>query len=253
MENTGVGKDKRNLVIVLLATVGALLLAAVIVLAVILGQQMQPNLPVFKEYYDLKCQAYEVQNTNLAKGQIVFIGDSITDLYVLDDHYADLPLAVYNRGIGGDYTQGVLDRLKVSLYDIAPEYVVLMIGTNDVDFGVPTETTVENYAKILDEIYTNMPDVKLYCMSIIPQNMQLQESSGLDVAANTRKIMAINSQIKTLAEAKGATYLDLFSLLADENNYLIADYSDDGLHLNVAGLQVWTELLKPHLLADMEK
>ena len=64
----------------------------------------------------------------------MFVGDSITDLYVLDDHYADLPQAVYNRGIGGDTTAGVLARLQVSVLDLQPDVVVLMIGTNDLKF-----------------------------------------------------------------------------------------------------------------------
>lgn len=234
-----------------LTIVSVLLLTAVIVLTIFLTQKKSRE--EMQLYYDLKCQSYATQNTNLAKGQIVFIGDSITDLYVLDDHYADLSLATYNRGIGGDMTQGVLDRLQVSVTDIAPAYVVLMIGTNDVDWGVPADTIVENYEKILDALYAALPDVQLYCMSIIPQNMQLQEASGLDVAANTQKIMALNPQIQRLAQVHGATYLDLFSLLADENNYLIPAYSDDGLHLNETGLRVWTDLLKPYLQSAIEK
>lgn len=241
-------KIKQHPVATALAVVVVLLLAAVITLTVFLLQKGTKE-ATQQIYYDMKCESYAVQNTNLAKGQIVFIGDSITDLYVLDEHYADLPLAAYNRGIGGDMTQGVLDRLKVSVTDIAPAYVVLMIGTNDINWGVDQETILDNYGKILDTIYAALPDVELYCMSIIPQNMQLAEYSDVDVNATTQKILDINPRIRALAEGKGATYLDLFLRLADENNHLIRTYSDDGLHLNKAGLQVWTELLKPYLKA----
>ena len=245
-------KIKKHPITTSLAIVVVLLLAAVITLTVFLTQKKTPA-EEMQLYYDMKCQSYAVQNTNLAKGQIVFIGDSITDLYILDEHYADLPLAAYNRGIGGDITQGVLDRLQVSITDIAPNYVVLMIGTNDINWGVDQETILTNYGKILDEIYAALPDVELYCMSIIPQNTQLMEYSDIDVNTTTQKIMSINPKIKELAEGKGATYLDLFSRLADENNFLIRSYSDDGLHLNKAGLDVWTELLKPYLLASITK
>jgi lysophospholipase L1-like esterase len=44
------------------------------------------------------------------------------------------------------------------------------------------------------------------------------------------------------------TYIDLFPLLADDNNMLIEEYSDDGLHLNAAGFEVWTNLIKPYLI-----
>lgn len=206
---------------------------------------------LYQEYYDNKCHSYAVQNANLAKGQIVFIGDSITDLYILDDHYADLPLASYNRGIGGDTTSGVLHRLKVSVFDIAPSVVVLMIGTNDINGGIDNDEILQRYTSIIDSIYATLPEVDLYCMSIIPQNKDLETYTQIQVDLTTAAILAINPRIQALAESRGATYLDLFSLLADENHLLIQSYSDDGIHLNQNGLSVWTALLKPYLLASI--
>lgn len=243
---------KKQMLTTVLAAAAVALLAVVIVLACMLYAQSrkdQSDFPAHGEYYAQKCDSFSVQNANLAEGQIVFIGDSITDLYILDDHYADLPLAVYNRGIGGDTTDGVLDRLQVSVFDIKPSKVVLMIGTNDVNGGVDSDRILERYEQIIRRIYEALPQVELYCMSIIPQNAQLATYSTIDVAASTEKILELNPGIKALAETNGATYLDLFSLLADDNDRLITAYSDDGLHLNVAGLSVWTDLLKPHLLA----
>ena len=45
------------------------------------------NKQVVSDYYNKKCAAFEMQNYNSAIGQIVFIGDSITDGYVLDNYY----------------------------------------------------------------------------------------------------------------------------------------------------------------------
>jgi lysophospholipase L1-like esterase len=185
--------------------------------------------------------------------KILFIGDSITDLYILDQHYADLPLATYNRGIGGDTTQGVLNRLQVSAFDIAPSVIVLMIGTNDINGNCEKTGIFERYEKIIDEIYKNLPDVTLFCMSVIPQNEVLETYSAIKVENTTKIIFEVNAHIKALAQEKGATYLDVFSLLADENDRLIKEYSDDGLHLNEKGLTVWTNLLKPYLEAECNK
>lgn len=223
------------------------ILAALVVVLLLRPAQQPDNRTDLQKYYDSKCQSYSVQNVNLAKGQIVFIGDSITDLYILDDHYADLPLACYNRGIGGDTTSGVLDRLQVSLYDLAPSAVVLMIGTNDINGYLEEKDILERYAQIIDGIRANLPDAQLYCMSIIPQNEQIEEYSHIRIADTTPYIMRVNAEICRLAEEKGAVYLDLFSLIADEENHLIREYSDDGLHLNPAGLSVWTKLIKPYL------
>lgn len=243
-------KNRKCLIINLILLTIIVILSAVIVILALRPVGQADNRTDMQKYFDNKCQSYSVQNVNLSKGQIVFIGDSITDLYLLDDHYADLPLACYNRGIGGDTTSGVLSRLKVSLFDLAPSAVVLMIGTNDINGGLDEDGIIERYEQIINEISVNLPDAQLYCISIIPQNSQIEESGHVRIADTTPKILSANARIRLLAEEKGAVYLDLFSLIADENNHLIREYSDDGLHLNPAGLSVWTKLLKPYLNGD---
>ena len=197
-------------------------------------------------YYETKCASFAVQNTNLSKGQIVFIGDSITDLYPLDQYYSDLPLATYNRGIGGDVTAGVLARLKLCLYDVAPSKIVLLIGINDINSGVPSDTIVQNYATILQSIKENLPTTQVFCLSVLPMNKTV-EAYGVDLAAATARIKALNDSILTLAGRQGYTYVELFSHLADENEELFASCSNDGLHLNANGFAIWTNVLKPYL------
>lgn len=228
----------------------AVLVIAVIVVGLVLGIKPhgveEPNF--FKQYYDDKCASYAVQNGNLSKGQIVFVGDSITDLCPLDDYYQELPLATYNRGIGGDTTEGVLNRLKVSIFDIKPSKVVLMIGTNDIDAGKSEDYIMENYTKIVDKIKDELPEVELYCMSIIPQNEVLESYSDLDTAKNNLKIQSVNAKIKALVETKGETFVDIYSALLGLEGNLNKAYSDDGLHLNAGGFVVWSNILKPYLM-----
>lgn len=226
-------------IITILATV-------VVVLAININNE--PEMTPHQQYYQNKCDSYRVQNMNLSKGQIVFIGDSITDLYQLDDYYVDLDLATYNRGIGGDTTSGVLNRLEVSLFDINPSKIVLMIGTNDINGNVKNAKILANYNEILTKIKRELPDTQIYCVSIIPQNLTIETYSDIKVEKTTKTILEINSKIKDMvANEENVTYIDLFPLLADSNNLLIEKYSDDGLHLNAAGFEVWTNLIKPYL------
>ena len=166
---------------------------------------------------------------------IVFFGDSITDLCQLDLYYGDLSLKAYNRGIGGDTTDGVLKRLKVSLYDINPSIVVLMIGTNDIIGQKDNDYILSNYEKIIQEININLPNTKLICMSIIPTNYDINEYSDVDVLNHNNKAISINSEISSLTSLYNFTYVDIYSLLIDENKVLKQDCSDDGLHLNHNG------------------
>ena len=226
----------------------ALLVVATFVLSILLvALNLQKSSFEHGEYYHNKVTSFGVQNANLSEGQIVFIGDSITDLYPLDSYYSDLDRACYNRGIGGDTTQGVIDRLKVSIFDVNPSTIVLMIGTNDIDGGVPNETIIENYKIILSEINKNQPMVELYFVSVIPQNKDLESYTELDVDKNNKTILTINEAIQELCDEFGCTYINLHSNLLDENGYLRKNLSDDGIHLNANGFEIWTSLLKPYL------
>jgi len=233
---------KKQIKQILLPILFCCVIGLAVILPVAIYKKVDAKQNPFEEYYNMKCDSYAVQNANLSQGQIVFIGDSITDLYHLDDYYADLPLATYNRGIGGDTTAGVLKRMKVSLYDIAPSKIVLLIGSNDVG-GRSVEYIMSNYQKILEQIKQNLPTTQVFCMSIISQNNMI----GLDITSNVEKIKQLNPQIKTLAESMGYSYFDLFSLTIDENEQLKATYTDDGIHLNNAGFAVWTNLIKAYL------
>ena len=206
---------------------------------------IKKNQEVSQDYYDKKVAQFTMENGNFSKGQIVFIGDSITDLYHLDDYYQDLSLRTYNRGIGGDVTGMLLKRIQVSLYDLEPTKVVLMIGINDINGGVSTDTILENYDNILKGIKTKLPSAKVYTMSILPINSDLP--SYVDVNKSTERILAINEEIKTMATNYSYKYMDLFSLVKDDSNHLKKEYSLDGIHLSEQGFVTWTNLIKPEL------
>lgn len=206
---------------------------------------IKKNVEYSQDYFDKKVAQFTMENANFSKGQIVFIGDSITDLYHLDDYYQDLPLRTYNRGIGGDVTGMLLKRIQVSLYDLEPTKVVLMIGINDINGGVSTDTILKNYNDILSGIKTKLPSTKVYTMSILPINNDVP--GYIDVKKSTERILSINEEIKEMASNYSYQYMDLFSLVKDDGNHLKKEYSLDGIHLSEQGFVTWTNLIKPEL------
>ena len=231
----------------ILITSVVLLAIAVVVLSILLSvKKKADDRATLNEYYSMKTYSFGIQYANLSKGQIVFIGDSITDLYPLDDYYADLDKAVYNRGISGDTTQGVLDRLKISLYDVAPQIVVLMIGVNDINGGKTNEYIADNYGKILSDIKTNLPSSEVFCVSVLPMNTTVGLSAE-DVKARNEQISSLNERITALAVDRGYAFVDLNAAVRNGDGTLIVNYSDDGLHLNANGFAVWTATIKPLL------
>ena len=193
--------------------------------------------------YDEKVAGFESENPKLEKGQIVFIGDSITAGYKLNLHYFDSDLKTYNRGISGDTTDWMLARLQVSLFDLQPSKVVLMIGTNDINAGKSADEIAANYQAILSLISSNLPDAEVICVSIIPQNTTYSD----DAAENNLRIRKTNEKIEFLASSYGYGYINLYDQLTDDDGLLMQGCSKDGLHLNFIGYIRWTKALKDTL------
>ena len=229
--------------IVIALLLGGLVTSSIFLIAKVHREKVQYN---NQDYYDKKLIQFAMENGNYSQGQIVFIGDSITDLYHLDNYYQDLPLNTYNRGIGGDITSLLFNRLQVSLYDLHPSKVVLMIGINDINGGVSKDTIMGNYNKILNGIKTNLAAAQVNVMSILPMNADVP--SGINLNKSTQMIMDINVEIEALVNQYAYQYFDLFSLVKDENNHLKKEYSLDGIHLSEEGFAAWTNLIKPSLL-----
>ena len=59
-----------------------------------------------------------------AKGRVVFFGDSITDIWKLENYFAGR--AYVNRGIGGQTTPQMLVRFRQDVIDLSPKSVVIL-------------------------------------------------------------------------------------------------------------------------------
>ena len=92
------------------------------------------------------------------QGQTVLFGDSITEIFnSYELFYAfsqTSKQAVYNRGISGDTSDRLLERLECNALNINPKNLVILIGTNDIGLGLPTEYTLNNIKEILQRTQT---------------------------------------------------------------------------------------------------
>ncbi|MDR7869043.1 MAG: GDSL-type esterase/lipase family protein [Sporomusaceae bacterium] len=98
---------------------------------------------------------------------VVFLGDSIT----YGGDWEDLFPAtlVENRGIGGDTTLGLLNRLD-QVIALKPSQIFLMIGMNDLCYNRPIPEVIANYRRILGRFREELPDTKVYVQSVLPFN-----------------------------------------------------------------------------------
>lgn len=170
------------------------------------------------------------------KADIVFVGDSITARGEWQEFFPEQ--IVLNRGIDSDVTEGVLNRLS-AITEAQPERIFLMIGINDLRQGIPLEATLDYYGQILDNLAAALPDCEIYVQSVLP----VHSSTGI---ANT-DVQALNASIQELAIERDVTYIDIYSLLADEDNDLPKAYSVDGVHMTGEAYGIWIEELKKYI------
>jgi lysophospholipase L1-like esterase len=67
------------------------------------------------------------------------------------------------------------------------------------------------------------------------------------------KVIALNTWIKTYAQANGCVYLDYFSPMVDERHGLKAEFTYDGVHPNLAGYQVMAPLAEKAIQQALKK
>lgn len=190
-----------------------------------------------KAYYYHKKEHFE--SLPDTEHEIIFLGNSITDgaeWFELFDGNANIK----NRGIGGDDTDGVLERLD-EVTSSKPDKVFLLIGTNDLAYGKSVEHVVKNHKVIVDRIKQASPNTTIYIQSVLPVD------DAVHYTRPNTDINTINERLMTYSEEAGLTYIDLTDAFKDDAGKLSKEFSLDGLHLNAAGYLKWKELIKKHI------
>lgn len=193
-------------------------------------------------YDEWKCRlrdgfAYHCK-TRAKEGQVVFFGDSITEMLNVSDWYGEYSvksgLEVYNRGIGGDTVLGLYRRAKENVLCIKPKAVVILIGTNDLQFEFTPDFIAMNMENTLKLFKEECPDCKVILEAVYPV---IEGRAG---RRKNKDILEVNNKYKALAEKYGATFIDLTDILSDSKGNLKADCTYDGLHLSAKGYEVTT-------------
>lgn len=234
-------KNKRFYIVLLLV----LIIGAVIVFGVIhcINYYNDKNLQeerarISKQYYDDKIAKYEEENKSAMDIDVVFIGDSLTDGYDLEKYYPEF--TTLNRGIGGDTTTGVLNRLKVSVYDVQPKVTVLLIGGNNI------YTMFDDYETILSGLKENLPNTKIVLLSLTAMSK--------DWAKKNEQAIINNQKIKSLAQKYNYRFVDLFTPLYDvARGEAYEGFTVDGAHFTDIGYRIITDTVTPVLKELLDK
>jgi lysophospholipase L1-like esterase len=174
-----------------------------------------------------------------ADGDIIFLGDSITE----GCDWAGLfnNPRIKNHGIGGDTSEGILQRLG-PIIGAKPEKIFLMVGINDLWNGVPVDTVVGNYRRILTQCRGKTPATRVFLQSVLSMNDGFSSSPARIPVVNA-SVVALNGALREVAIAFHYSYVDLHPLFLKEGQ-LDPQFTNDGLHLNASAYMVWKSAIR---------
>ena len=176
------------------------------------------------------------------QNQIVFVGNSITDGCEWSELF-DNP-NIINRGIGGDNTEGLLERLSV-ITKIQPKKIFLELGINDLGVPLNTNQIKTNYGIIIDQIKSESPNTQIYVQSVLPtRDHRIIKNDS---------VIILNQKLLELANNRSLTFINLYDNFKDSSGNLSDKYSIDGVHLLGLGYLHWKDLIYNYVNDSINK
>jgi lysophospholipase L1-like esterase len=204
-------------------------------------------------------------------GRVVFMGDSITDFWNLEQYFPGKPYV--NRGIGGQTTPQMVVRMYPDVIELKPAAMVVLAGTNDIagNTGPETAEMIQQNIMAMTELAQHH-GIKVVLCAVLPvsdypylrsQNapppaagpggrggLRATKMTGTHPATD---ILKLNAWMKDYATKVGAVYADYYTATVDEKGWLIDAYSTDGLHPNAEGYKVMTGIVNEAIQKVMAK
>lgn len=132
---------------------------------------------------------------------------------------------VFNTAVSGSQTHELLARLDELVLSHAPGVVCYYCGSNDINWGVPAATIVENVLETYGRIHSVLPQAQFVYLSII---LAPQKRQRWDVVNDA------NGQLSRFC-AEGYRFVDINPLFfLPDGSPRINFYVEDQLHLTPA-------------------
>ena len=200
-----------------------------------LNAQDWPNLNKYKS------QNKQLKSSKNKENRVVFMGNSITELW-LNIHPEFFNGKNYiNRGISGQTTPQMLIRFRQDVIDLTPRIVVILAGINDIaeNTGPSSIEMIENNIISMVEL-AKSNNIQVILCSVLPA-----EKFPWSRKINPAEIVVnLNQKIKDYAKKNNIIYVDYFSEMANKNNGMKEGLANDGIHPNKFGYLIMEPLLE---------
>lgn len=200
----------------------------------------------FAELYLYRGLDLQLLRASAEPGRVVFLGDSITDLWELSRFFPGKPYV--NRGIAGQVTAQMVLRMQQDVVQLRPAAVVLLSGTNDIagQLQVTTPQSIEDNWRSMAEIAKANGIVPVFC-SILPTHSYTARAVNSVREHDPTETRQLNAWLSGFAQKHGYLYVDYTSVMSDAQGRLRREFSEDGIHPNAAGYAAMQRVLGPVL------
>lgn len=187
-----------------------------------------------KDGYERRIKHFELEKKTY---DCVIVGDSMVAYMHTKKFFPHT--SIMNQGIAGDTTQGLSKRLHY-IKKVQPKTIFISIGSNDL---VLLKSNPDEVAKSIFQCYQNIktqnPHATIYVFNITPVNDTLETSNHVYIShRNNKDIITINKKLTELLDE--TVLIDVYHRLVDQNHLLDKQYTQDGIHLNEKGYQLYT-------------
>ncbi|MCB1129683.1 MAG: prolyl oligopeptidase family serine peptidase [Verrucomicrobiae bacterium] len=178
--------------------------------------------------------------------RVVFLGDSISQ--ALTGHKDRVSHAGGSRpidkvfgegealslGLSGDRTEHLLWRIDHGQFDgLKPEWVVLMIGVNNINTGGHTgEETAAGTAAVVKRLKAKLPETRILMLGCFPAGERPDDPRRTEIDA-------LHKGVAPLADDERVFYQDLRPMFLEADGTLNDLMTTDAIHLNAKGQAAW--------------
>jgi lysophospholipase L1-like esterase len=207
-----------------------------------IGEPWQPDFAI--DRFESTIKNYEARDAtqNPSPGGIVLTGSS--SFFRWNDAEKDLaPLPVINRGFGGSSLPEVIHYLDRAVLKYDPKTIVVYCENDQ--FGKKPKTpeqTRDAYVELTRKIREELPEVKIYYISMKPSPSRWDRRAEVQ-----RANQLIRNFIKT---DRRHEYIDVWPVMLKDGRPDGSIFVQDSLHMNAEGYRRWTTVLKPILEKD---
>ena len=176
--------------------------------------------------------------------KIIFIGNSITEMWTKKSFFFKSNTNFINKGISGQTTSEILNRFQNDVINKKPNTVIILAGINDIaenNGPIKIENIAKNIFKMVE--LAKKEKINTIICSVLPANKILWNKS----IKPTFKIIKLNMMLKQYCKNNKIEYVDYYSEMVDWKGGLKTPlYTSkwDLVHPNEKGYEKMEEILQ---------